>query len=399
MRFGSCSTATSAAASRAWLLQVLLASACGAADHHRLATQLTEAQSRLDANHALEGAQVAVAGDGSEAAARLERKYALLGQALAVGAERGVALPVAYNPKELAAVKDVFATYGDLYVGPTAGEEVKLATTPWAGYWYPMSRSDLYAGESSPLAKLDRLAQALGQPGNTVAWEQAHHVIPADSWEGFCSAWAVAAVTSREPTRSLSYRGVTFTPADQKALLTKAHELYPTRQFGIRYDGTADTDGTFQDLRPEGFHRLVEAVMRDRALPFVLDTDPGVEVWTKPLDRYRWIIKADPEQPDAFRVTGLPWFVRQREAEVDTPTKDEDLLTDVYEYRLYVDKATQQNGKYLVIAGEWLGNSLNNHPDYVLVPAIDGAWGSANAALQQALGVVHELFAKGMPDQ
>jgi hypothetical protein len=268
----------------------------------------------MDLNYRLELQALVEAGaDSDEAIARLNRKYAVLTSVLkdeearlARGGDTEAlsrTLPIAYNEHELDAVRSVFSTYGNLYINIDTGSEVRLGEVPWSGYWYPLAGTDLFGPADSPLAKLDRLNAALGRPGGIVKWEKDHHDgIPPSAWEGFCSSWAAASVLTNEPTRPLEYKGIVFSPADQKALLTKVHELYPTRQFGIRYNGDQDTDGTFQDLRPEAFQLLVQHVLGTLKQPLLADTDPGVEVWTKPLYRMRWVMKPDPTRSDAFLV-------------------------------------------------------------------------------------------------
>lgn len=331
---------------------------------------------------------------------RIERKYDILRGVFAATPREFYAriIPIAYHPLELTATKDVLRTYGDLYVAETAGEELKLDTMPWAGYWYPLAGTHLFGTDTAPLAKLDRLAAATGGPGGTVAWERTNHdAFPAAAWEGFCSAWATASTRTVEPQRPLEYKGIRFETSDIKALLTKAHERFPMRQLGVRYNGDAETDGTYQDLRPEAFHRLAAAFLGEKRQALVFDDDPGVAVWSKPLYRLRWTIAQDPAIAAAYLVKAYPWFIKHRNGVDEAVTGDTDIVSPAFEYRLYVDRDVVVNGKFLVIAGEWLGRSLNQHPDYALVPEDGGAWGTGNPALAANFGVVRELLARGTP--
>ena len=367
--------------------------------------QASRATLALDREIELDAAEV-VDPEAPGGRARVERKYELLGQRLEVEAQNAAStdltartLPIAYNPKELAAVKEVTKDYGDLYVGPTAGfNEFRLPHIPWAGYWYPASGAALYGTPDTPLAKLDQLAQAVGRPGGIVQWEKDHaSAVPLSTWEGFCDAWALAATQTPEPRQTLTYKGVRFAPHDLKAILTKAFQLYPVKQYGIRYDGDFATDGTFQDIRPEAFQRLIEAVVLGQKRPLVIDDAPGVEVWSKPLFGMRWRIDVDPEVPNAYRVKLLALLVSHRRAISDKPTTENDVVPVLYQYRLFVDPQVKKDGRSLVIAGEWLGDSLSAHPDYVLVPAQNGAWSSPNQALNGSLDLVRELLSKGTP--
>jgi hypothetical protein len=326
-----------------------------------------------------------------ELVARHERKFEILGRALAESAA-----PIAYHPSELAAVRKVVALAGELYAGPTSGEEFRLQRQPWSGYWYPLGSTALFEGDEAPLAKLDRLAQAKGRPDGSAQWERDHHEeLPEAAWEGLCGAWSVASTRTLEPLRPVTMNGVSFSIADQKALLIKAHESFPTRTVGVRYNGDFETDGTYQDLRPEAFHRLAEYHLRERGLPLVVDTDAGPAVWNKPLFRFRWIARQDPERDDALLVEAFPWFVKQREEVDDALTTELDVVAATYTYRLYVDKRTVMNGKYRVLAGEWLGDSLGYHPDFALLPQSSGSWASANPALTANFDLVKELLDRG----
>lgn len=329
--------------------------------------------------------------DDPERVAQHERKFAILGRALAANAA-----PIAYHPSELAAVRKVVALAGELYIAPTAGDEARLPRRPWSGYWYPLVGTELFEGPEAPLAKLDQLARARGREGGVAQWERDNHeALPEAAWEGLCGAWAVASIRTPEPLRPVTLQGISFSIADQKALLTKVHERFPTRMVGVRYNGDQQTDGTYQDLRPEAFHVLVEYHLRARGVPLIVDTDAGPAVWNKPLFRYRWIVTQDPEHDDAMLVEAFPWFTKQREAAGDELTGEQDVVAATYTYRLYVDKRTMLNGKYRVLAGEWLGDSLGYHPDFALLPQSNGAWASASPPLTANFDLVKELHDRG----
>ena len=104
----------------------------------------------------------------------------------------------------------------------------------------------------------------------------------------------------------------------------------------------------------------------------------GIEIWNKPLFRYRWKVVKDPENDYAFLVKGYPWLVKERSKETDQPTSSMDIVAPVYSYRLFVDKKTKKNNKYLVVAGEWTGDSYKDHPDTIKVVEERGDVGSHN---------------------
>jgi hypothetical protein len=307
-----------------------------------------------------------------------------------------------YHPLETQAVVDAMRDFGgDLYVGETPRNmdgsesfEVLEAPKPWAGYWYPMQSEELFDTATSPLSKLDALLAARGRTPGAVEAERALRIGGSDTWEGLCTPWAVASIMTPEPTDATQIGDRTFDTIDQKALLTKIFERYPTRFYGVRYNGDSQTDGTIQDLRPEAFHRIFTARLA-AGKAFVIDSDPGVQVWSKPVYRVRWIVRKDPEKENAFHVVAKPWLITHRIQLSADPTGNTDRTAPTYEYRLYYDPTAMIDGKYRIIAGEWLATSIDAHPDSVIVPDDSGSHRSTNAALNDNMDVVKQIV--GLP--
>ena len=328
---------------------------------------------------------------------KLERKYAELRKVLA--SEANVETPVttvAYKEREFQVVAGIMKEFGDLYIGESVRNSTgtQLAEDysvpmPWGGYWYPLRADDLFGGTDSPMRKFDRATHIQSSD-----WEVAHKITSSETWEGLCGAWAVASVSTKEPDHEVIYNGESFSISDQKALLTKAFEHYPTKNYGIRYNGDAESDGLRSDIRPEAFHRIAESYLREQKKPFIIDDDAGIEVWNKPVYRMRTVINKDPEKANAFTVQTWLWLVRQRFEIKDDKTSDADRLAPPpLTYRLYVDPLDTNAGKFRVIAGEWLGDSLENHPDYVMVPVTGGKPESANPILNQKLNEIFSIAA------
>ena len=294
-------------------------------------------------------------------------------------------LSMIYHPLVLNEVHKVFRNFGYLYINETLDKEgspiakqVKVKR-PWSGFWYPFSNDVLYKDYNSPLGKYDQLVLKLDQTSSSRDEEQNYYKgFSPTSWEGLCDAWAIASIITEEPTEPKTIMGIKFSVPDLKALLTFSHQKYPYKQYGITYRGNAETDGTFQDIKPEAFHKIIVSVLKKQKRAVVIDDMAGVEVWNKPLFRYRWKVVKDPENNDAFLVKGYPWLVRERSKETDKPTSLMDTVAPVYSYRLYVDKETVKNNKYLVVAGEWIGDSYKDHSDTVKVLDNNGAIGSHN---------------------
>ncbi len=311
----------------------------------------------------------------------IQQRYGSLRQMMADNGQDIKAMgALNYQKEELAAVREVFNAFGELSLDPAqvAAANVKPtiivlnaseSATPWAGYWYPKRGKDLFDGDNAPLAKFDRYLQAQNKPSSIVQWEVGHFDNSAAEWEGMCDAWAMASVSMLEPKKAQTIDGIEFSVGDLKGLATKYYEGYKPQIFGRRYQGQAATDGMIQDLRPEGFHKIVEEYLGKRKQPIIIDEDPGPEVWSKPMFRIALSMSMDPERTHAVRVKAFPWLTRQRSLVDNALTsKATDLAAPAYEYRLYFDPTPLADGRLKVIAGEWLGGSLNFHPDTVSLP-------------------------------
>jgi len=334
---------------------------------------------QLDLNELLEIRDSYQKGNGDVSA--ITQRYAALRDILASNAGRPQAMAaVAYHQDEVTAVREVFNDIGELYIDPATvvddpRDKSKSITwsaqesgTPWAAYWYPKRGRDLFDADNAPLRKLDRWIENQGLQSFSVSWEQNHFDANAAEWEGLCDAWSIAAVSTLEPKQSLVSNDVEFTTSDLKALAIKYYEGSKPKIYGRRYQGLAATDGLIQDLRPEAFHRLMEEYVGKRKQAIIVDEDPGVEVWSKPIFRMAFTISKDPAVPQALLVKAYPWMIRQRASVDDTPTSlTKDLAAPAYEYRLYYD-AKLVDGRWRIIAGEWLNSSLNYHPDMVYLP-------------------------------
>ncbi|MFK7826314.1 MAG: hypothetical protein AB8G05_19360 [Oligoflexales bacterium] len=304
-----------------------------------------------------------------------------------------------YHPLVLEEVNKVYKDFGDLYISETINNSGKIISKevrvkrPWSGYWLPFRDRSLYEGKNSPLGKMDQIVRHLGYDSSIAKTQKkTFGIYSADGWEGLCDAWALAAVSAPEPTKSRNVYGVNFSVADQKALSTFAHARYPYTQYGITYRGDADTDGTLQDLKPEAFHRIVTKVIGKYKRALVVDETAGVEIWNKPLFSYRWRISQDPDYEFAYLVKAFPLLVKQREDSSSTLTGVDDTLAPIYTYRLYVDKNVKKDGKFRVIAGQWLGKSRSYHPGNVKYPVLNGSIGSHNEEFNKYLSVYKRIF-------
>ncbi|MBI2602295.1 MAG: hypothetical protein HYW48_04495 [Deltaproteobacteria bacterium] len=280
-----------------------------------------------------------------------------------------------YHPITLQEVRRVFTDFGELYVNVSEVKSGRPVThhlqvkTPWSGYWYPFGDNSLYRGDSAPLIKFDQAMKALGHPSRVADDEEDRYKgMRHDGWEGLCDAVAKAAVLTDEPKAEKVVGGVKFSIADQKALLTFANHHYPKNIYGRQYRGDAETDGTYQDIKPEAFHKIVEKVLGDEKRAIIIDDVAGVQVWNKPLFQYRWKIEQDPDHDYVLNVKSRAFLIKERSKETDELTSQADYIAPSYDYRLYVDKRDVVDGKFRVIAGQWIKESYRDHPDTVTYP-------------------------------
>lgn len=305
-----------------------------------------------------------------------------------------------YHPLVLQEVNKVFKDFGPLYINESTfhnnkpkPEVVESERRPWSGYWYSFRDFQLYTQQNSPLGKFDQVLRNMGIQSNILDQEiMRYSGFNADGWEGLCDAWSLASVSTKEPLSGKIVAGVYFSPADLKALQTFSHLKYASTSYGLHYRGNSISDGTFQDLKPEAFHQLVVSVLGKERRALVVDDTSGVQVWNKPLYKYWWTIRKDPEIKDAYLVKAYAWYIKQRGSETNLATTSEDITVPNYNYRLYVDKNDQKNGKYRVIAGQWVEHSFDHHPDAVTYPHKFGSIGSHNSEFNKYLHIYRSHF-------
>ncbi len=350
---------------------------------------------RLQLNHALENIWVITQGADAAQLLALEQKYSALRNIQQMterfsSAERP---EIAYHHLELKAVHEVMDRFGMLELNPANISprdqpvwQTLEVTPPWAGYWYPRYDPVLFTGDQSVFAKVDRMMARIGRESKAQDMESAMAGGYPESWEGLCNAWSNASILEPEPRAAIDVLGERLTIADQKALFTKLYEGYPVTMYGIRYDGDFVTDGTYQDIRPEALHRFALSVLGSMKRPFIIDDTAGGEVWQQPVFRMDWVIHQDESYDNAYKVSMKLWKIKMRSQVNDDLTSRNDYAFDQHQYRLFVNPEIKaQDGRLVVIAGEWLGNSKKNHPDYVVMPHDNGSPSTSNAWLQNNL--------------
>lgn len=114
-------------------------------------------------------------------------------------------------------------------------------------------------------------------------------------WWGHCNAWSAAAIMEPEPVREVTVGGVTFTPADLKALLTEAWMECQSSFYGARNEWDGDEEARvkadFKDVTPAAFHIHLADQIGNKDKSFVIDRYTGSQVWNQPLKAYRSFIE------------------------------------------------------------------------------------------------------------
>ena len=257
---------------------------------------------------------------------------------------------------------------------------------PWSSWWYPKKENFLYHDAngdfSSPLTKYDELRRERSQSSDSdddsaephsAAEFEAKNANPNDlSWEGLCDAWALASIASPESKHPvvMNENGVRirFEISDLKALLLKTYEAVDDSQ--LKYYGqkfTGDANGwIFPDIFPDQFHRFLEIQLFQNKQAFVMDHDPGVEVWNVPVYKANYTMSSIPNQPDSVFVRA--WLFS---AESVHPNEKEFVGTKlaIREYDYVLTGSRSDNGDLTITSGYWVVgptgvDSRADHPDY-----------------------------------
>jgi hypothetical protein len=293
-----------------------------------------------------------------------------------------------YRPPELddpalyPATREFGPTVIPLASLPFESELASASRKPWSSYWFPRADRSIFddGRGSSALEKYDLVRSTLKSAESRAAEiESSRHAPNAPRWEGLCDAWAIASLLFPEPARdrvlrldgglhNFSNKRVTFTVGEQKALLLKTLEAVPEealRIYGQKFTG--DFGGwIYPDLFPQELHRFVEKQLFERREPFVMDHDPGVEVWSEPVFKGNYTMRLVPGRTDkVFVRLWLYSAAPLRSEDRDVPGTRE----VVREYNYYLYGKPDGAGNLVVTSGVWvkgdLVDSRRDHPDYV----------------------------------
>jgi len=250
---------------------------------------------------------------------------------------------------------------------------------PWSSWWFPKKDTSLFEKEDSTLEKYDLFRrtryhlEGKSVPGSARDYEREHFNSSALTWEGLCDAWSLAAILKPEPKFPVTFlidgKRIHFTIADLKALLLKTYEAVD--DCSLAYYGqkfTGDEKGwVYPDIFPDQFHRLLEVFLFEKKQAFIMDHDPGVQIWNVPVFKANYIMKESPENPDSVIVRA--WVYS---AEPSRPTEKDFVGTreTTREYYYTLKGTRTPEGNLVIQSGAWIQgpnhvDSRNNHPDYV----------------------------------
>jgi hypothetical protein len=256
----------------------------------------------------------------------------------------------------------VTQTFGPLVVQP-GHFDAQAASRPWSSWWYPLKKDDLFVGQNgdlSPLEKYDLyMRKAHGVQSDAAGYERDHLYNPdAESWEGLCNAWSAASILEKEPTKDVNIKGVDFKVADLKALLIKNYEVVSGSQyFGHRYTGHRGDD--FNAIYPDQLHKLVQREIFENSRAFIVDRDPGIEVWNTPMYQADLDIKPDESDAHVMHVT-----LNLLGADMDVAKDFVGTQSFIYSYTYDLYGNMGDDGQFTVVTGVWTGDSADHHPAF-----------------------------------
>ncbi|MGZ6331374.1 MAG: hypothetical protein ACXWPM_00865 [Bdellovibrionota bacterium] len=292
--------------------------------------------------------------------------------------------------------------------------QARAKMVPWAGFWFPYLDNGI--ADAATLYE-----SAHGSSGAT-SWETTNHGPGSpgvQSWFGHCNGWAAAACFYREPREIVSAGGVTFSPGEQKALLSEISMEVNADFFGQKNSTNDPNDPTFQDIFPDQFF-LVFMNIVGNGQNLVIDRYTGDQIWNQPIAGYILSpvtpaddLGADPSAPGVFRtnVTLQVWWASDGvdSEHLSVPFDFQDNASyesRIYRFEVWTDAPVRfgPDGKLLssgnvilthqgstVYGGAWkMGSSdlLDSHPDFIWFPhsiaPADPAHTYANPRLDRA---------------
>lgn len=273
-------------------------------------------------------------------------------------------------------------TFGLPYQSPVARADVK----PWSSWWFPKKDNLLFDNSngrlSSALDKLDFIQKARWNSGVqkkfkglAAAYERANYNPNSQAWEGLCDAWAIAAVTMPEPRRPVKFKMadgfvLTFSISELKGLLLKTYEAIDSE--GLQKHGqkfTGDLDGWIQpDIYPEQFHRMIELSLFQERKAFVMDHDPGLQIWNVPLYKANFTAQQVANEPNSVFIRMWVYNAASSHANEKDFIGTKEIIR---EYNYILKGHRNERNELVVDSGQWVRtpggvDSRRDHPDFLI---------------------------------
>jgi hypothetical protein len=274
----------------------------------------------------------------------------------------------------------------------TEGEfTAEAAMKPWSSWWFPMWDDFLYAERSGVLSPLQKYDAYSNQFFNKTTSAAAHERDRAESehpesWAGLCYAWALASIMEPEPQTPLNYGDLRFEVGDLKALLLKTYEaVKDVRMVGDRNDN--EWDDVYADVAPNYFHQVLAMELFQNKRPFIIDRDPGHEIWNMPVYKATTKISRDQKNRNVVHVRTVIFVATPDVKEYDYVGTE--ATTREYTYDL---QGKWRGNQFTVQGGSWTGNSRPDHPDFMILrpESVDRA--SLNPQID--IGIVDSILGK-----
>jgi hypothetical protein len=106
---------------------------------------------------------------------------------------------------------------------------------------------------------------------------------------------------------------------------------------------------------------LAELFQNRRA--FIIDKDPGPEVWNEPVYKAVTRVSRDAQARDVVHVRTVVFVASSHVNDLDYVGTQTTTREYTYDLRGYWDRS----GRFIVLAGAWTGSSRWDHPDFVML--------------------------------
>jgi hypothetical protein len=204
-------------------------------------------------------------------------------------------------------------------------------------------------------------------------------------WAGMCDGWSAAAIQYKEP-QAVDLKNkdgivVPFGSSDVKGLMAfsaSAHFKVETKQVGARCFKkprhgriTADCD----DVNAGAMHVIFANMIGIQKRGFVMDRDPGPEIWNQPVLGFEF--KEVGSTENGVQMHGTVIYVDELDNSMYDPVTG---TKNAQETKLEMDYTLDLDDAGNIVGGDWMEGS--DHPDFLWIPTnhltFDGVMAGVN---------------------